>query len=216
MTGGIPQARKAAMETIRAIFCRCRIRSGLMVLGLSALGVVAFSQTGLAQTGMAQTGPTQQAPRPALALVAPLLDGQSFDLAAARGHVVVLHLWASWCPPCRAEMPLLDQFARNHREVMVVGLSFDTRRDVGAVRQAMAGLSFPTALAARARINAFGTPGELPQTLVIDAQGRIVARFAGGHPPLSEAALAQAVARVVAGAVARAVGGANAGAQPTL
>ena len=130
--------------------------------------------------------------RPAPTLVAPLMGGPVFDLAAARG-VVVLHLWASWCPPCRVEMPVLDHFARAHHDVRVVGLSFDTKRDAGAVARAMAGLSFPTAMAGQARVNGFGTPGELPQTLVIDPRGWIVARFGGGHPPLSEAALARAV-----------------------
>lgn len=126
-------------------------------------------------------------------LVASLLDGGTLDLAAERGHVVVLHFWASWCQPCRAEMPLLDRYARAHRKVWVVALSFDTRRDLPKVRAAMQAMAFPTALAAGARRNGFGEGPDLPQTLVIDAAGHIRARFAGGRPALTEAALSAAV-----------------------
>ncbi len=146
-----------------------------------------------ARCANAQNANAQNASHPAPALIAPLLDGQTFDLASARGHVVVIHFWASWCPPCRTEMPLLDRFARAHHEVTVMGLSFDKKRDQGAVRQAMTGLSFPTALASGAKTNGFGTPSQLPQTLVIDANGRIAARFTGGHPAFSEATLLAAV-----------------------
>ena len=149
------------------------------------------SHSGPAPTSPAPTSPALLTPAPAF--VAPLLDGGPFDLAAARGHVVVVHLWASWCPPCRAEMPILSHYAATHREVMVVGLSFDTKRDRRAVAQAMAGLAFPTALAAHATVNGFGTPALLPQTLVIDRGGRITARFAGEPARLNEAALASAV-----------------------
>ena len=181
------------MHPIRAI-ARHRLRQPIARLSCAmalTAAVIVPTQCAHAQNPASQNTGSQNPSRPAL--VAPLLDGQSFDLASARGHVVVIHFWASWCPPCRTEMPLLDRFARAHREVTVIGLSFDKRRDEGAVRQAMTGLSFPTALASRARTNGFGTPSQLPQTLVIDASGRIVARFVGGHPAFGEATLLAAV-----------------------
>lgn len=169
----------------RAVFLRwfgfAALLGGLMVLPRPALAD-------------ARHDSPKPAPKPAPALVVDLLDGQRFDLSAQRGHVVVLHLWASWCPPCRAEMPLLDHVARTHQGVSVVGLSFDKPRDLDAVRRAMAGLSFPTALASRAKTNGFGTPGTLPQTLVIDREGRIVAWFESGRAMMDEAGLAEALA----------------------
>ncbi len=52
--------------------------------------------------------------QPAPALVAQELSGQTFDLAAQRGKVVVINFWATWCPPCRKEMPALDAFYRKY------------------------------------------------------------------------------------------------------
>jgi thiol-disulfide isomerase/thioredoxin len=52
--------------------------------------------------------------QPAPALLVQELNGQTFDLAALRGKVVVINFWATWCPPCRQEMPTLDAFYRRH------------------------------------------------------------------------------------------------------
>ena len=112
---------------------------------------------------------------PAPALVVPLVDGTRFDLGALRGKVVIVNLWATWCPPCRKEMPALDAFyTRFHaRGVEVVGISVDRKRDRKAVLKAARAVHYPVALLADAVTNGFGKPAVLPVTYVVDRAGII-------------------------------------------
>ncbi|MGD0946445.1 MAG: redoxin family protein [Candidatus Binatia bacterium] len=55
-----------------------------------------------------------EAGQPAPALVVQQLDGQAFDLGTLRGKVVIVNFWATWSPPCRTEMPILDAFYQQY------------------------------------------------------------------------------------------------------
>src|SRR5258708_2223417 len=86
--------------------------------------------------------------KPAPALEAKLLDGTSFSLHDAAGKVVVINFWATWCAPCRAEMPALDAFYRKHRDegLVVLAVSMDDPESEAKVRAVMKAFSFPAAL----------------------------------------------------------------------
>lgn len=132
---------------------------------------------------------TQVAPedrRAAPELRGTTLDGADFDLASLRGKVVVLNVWASWCPPCRAEAPMLEVLADGLRAEGVEFVGVDTRDGDGTAARAFAqnvGLSYPSVvdpdgvllLAFRDTL----PPQAVPSTLVIDRQGRIAARVIG-------------------------------------
>jgi thiol-disulfide isomerase/thioredoxin len=78
------------------------------------------------------------------AFVGPAFDGATIDLADLRCKLVLAHAWAIWRPPCRAEMPALDAFARAHPEtVAVLALSEDTRRDLAGFRLRKAAICIP-------------------------------------------------------------------------
>lgn len=141
--------------------------------------------------------------QPAPALVVRRLDERSFDLAALRGHVVLVNVWATWCGPCRAEMPALNAFyARHHAAGLeLLGLSIDDRRDLGEVRKVMQRFAYPAALAAGATRNGFGDPFAVPITYVIDRAGVLRARLLPrGNGGLSEQELEQAVSPLLAAA----------------
>lgn len=134
--------------------------------------------------------------RPAPVLVVPQLDGHEFDLAKLRGKVVLVNVWATWCSPCRVEMPTLNAFYRRYhaRGLDLLGLSIDAAADDARVQQVMRQFSYPGALASAARVNGFGDPVAVPITYVIDARGVIRAQLeAEGPAGVSEQALAQAV-----------------------
>jgi cytochrome c biogenesis protein CcmG, thiol:disulfide interchange protein DsbE len=108
-------------------------------------------------------------------LVVAELNGQTFDLAKLRGKVVLVNYWATWCAPCRKDMPLLDAFYRNHRgqNLEMVGISVDRDRDLGKVRKVMATLAYPVAMLKDVTVNGFGPPTGVPITWIVDSHGTV-------------------------------------------
>ncbi len=146
---------------------------------------------------------TEAAPRigrPAPQVEAAMLDGRVFNLDQARGKVVILSLWATWCTPCRLEMPILDHAYARHRAegLEVVGLSADRLKDRADVVRVTQSLSYPSGMALEAKVNGFGVPRALPQTFVIDRDGVVRAEFGVLGDPVTQAGLEAALAPLLA------------------
>jgi cytochrome c biogenesis protein CcmG, thiol:disulfide interchange protein DsbE len=121
---------------------------------------------------------------------APVLDGDSLHLSSLRGQPVLLNVWATWCPPCREEMPALQALHEEYgpRGLRVLGVSVDSRGSEETIRSFLreGGYSF-TILhdAADAVSRQFRTIG-VPETFLIDGDGRVVRRWIGKFDPLAE------------------------------
>ena len=112
-------------------------------------------------------------------LIATALDGQTFDLSRLRGKVVLVNFWATWCAPCRKEMPTLDAFYRRYRGqgFELIGISVDFPRDGAKMRKVAGTVAYPTAMASDVSVNGFGPPEGVPVTYVIDADGVVRDKF---------------------------------------
>jgi len=111
--------------------------------------------------------------KPAPSAEIKLLDGAQFSLAGQSGKVVILNFWATWCEPCRAEMPALDAYYRKHRAegLEVVAVSMDDAKDEPRVREVMRAFAFPAAMARDANVKDYGRIRRIPLTFVIDRRG---------------------------------------------
>ena len=111
-------------------------------------------------------------------------DGGRVELAAFRGRPLVLNFWATWCPPCVEELPMIDRFFVDHAANgwQVVGLAVDQRAQVDKFL-ARTPVSFPigiTGFAGTDLMKRLGnTAGGLPFTLVVSAKGDALARKMG-------------------------------------
>ena len=132
---------------------------------------------------------------PAPALDVPELDGQTFNLGAQRGKVVIVNFWATWCPPCREEMPALDAFFRRYhgQGLEMIGVSADRPHDRSDVSKVMQSYSYPAAMLDDAKVNDFGTPDALPMTVVVDGNGVVRAKLTPDQTPVTEKSLSDTV-----------------------
>ena len=135
------------------------------------------------------------AAEPAPALSVPTLAGPAFDLSAQRGHVVIVNFWATWCVPCRAEMPMLDAFYKKNQAegLVLLGLSVDSPAALPTVKKVAATVSYPVAVARDAQANGFPAANALPITYIIDAQGQVKATLMPDEKGLGEDQLAALV-----------------------
>jgi peroxiredoxin len=126
---------------------------------------------------------------PAPDITATTLDGETFTLSELRGKPVVLNFWATWCPPCRAELPELQAAAERYDgEVVIAGVNQSEPADAVRAFASQLGLNFVVPLDADGAVSRLYGVRSLPTTFFIDRQGVIRQMQIG---PVTEATLAQ-------------------------
>ena len=152
---------------------------------LAGLALTVFAATSLASSGL--TGQTA----PDFALKSS--TGENMRLSEYRGDVVMVNFWATWCGPCRQEMPLLDDLHSRYERVgfnlLGVNIDDDSSRAMDMIREL--GVSFPVLFDARKEVSRLYEVDAMPVTVIIDREGTVRYVHQGYKPGYEEKYLDQ-------------------------
>jgi thiol-disulfide isomerase/thioredoxin len=113
----------------------------------------------------------------------PLTGGGTVTLSALKGKVVFLNFWATWCPPCRAEMPDIEAVYQSYKDKGIAFIAVNLQEKKSDVVSFLKknGYTFPAALDSSGTVGMSYGAQSIPTTLLIDKQGRIAAAAIGGR-----------------------------------
>lgn len=127
------------------------------------------------------------------------LNGETYTLSELRGQAVLVNLWATWCPPCRAEMPAIEKIYNEYKDqgliVLAVNMTYQDEPSAVAPFVAEYGLTFPVLLDRSGASGAAYQLRSLPSSYFIDRKGSISEVVIGG--PMSEALLRARVEQIL-------------------
>jgi peroxiredoxin len=134
---------------------------------------LAFAATLAISGGAAIAAITPSAGAPDFTL--PSLDGPNLRLHEQRGQVVMINFWATWCGPCRVEMPHLSKLYEKYRSsgftILAVNIDEDPHKAAQLARQL--GMRFPVLLDTQKKVSRLYDLGTMPSTVLVDRDGRV-------------------------------------------
>jgi thiol-disulfide isomerase/thioredoxin len=109
------------------------------------------------------------------------LDGRTFSTESLRGKVTIVNFWATWCPPCRAEMPDLVKLQDRYRDqLQIIGVSQDEGSPASVKEFAIShGLNYPIVMSTPELEKIFSGVSAIPTSFIIDREGRVVQKHVG-------------------------------------
>lgn len=133
--------------------------------------------------------------KPAPPFEATTIDGTKFSLSGMAGKVVVINYWATWCPPCREEMPAFESYHMEHQSegLVLLAVSMDETTDLAKVRDVMKAYTFQAAMASSASARGYGRIWRIPLTFVIDRHGILRKNGWAGDAKIDQNALEKIV-----------------------
>ena len=153
------------------------------------VGIIVLATTyflfGKNEAPQAPAAPSYALPSAEVSGVAPaftLMDvnGRSVSLASLRGKVVILDFWATWCPPCKREIPdfIKLQSEYGSKGLQIVGIALDQPNKVQAFVKDN-GMNYPVLLGTDEVAANYGGVEAIPTTFIIDKNGKIVTKYEG-------------------------------------
>ena len=124
--------------------------------------------------------PASQAAMPKVGTVAPDFalkssNGKNLKLSEHRGEVVMINFWATWCGPCRQEMPLLNRLHEQYRKAgfTLLGISVDDKPQAAQEMARQLGVGFPVLFDSEKQVSRRYDVDAMPTTLIIDRDGKV-------------------------------------------
>ena len=188
-----------------------RLRHGLVIALAAAAGLAAFLLSrSLEEERKAPPPAARQAAKPApaapdkggealLAMRYPDLEGREQSLSQWKGKVLIVNFWATWCEPCKKEIPefVKVQAKFGAKGVQFVGIALDDREKVQAMSREL-GINYPVLIAPISAIEASRDAGNdksaLPFTAILDRNGRVASSKLGG---LDESSLEAVISKLI-------------------
>ena len=119
------------------------------------------------------------------------LNGDTITLSELHGHPIIINLWASWCPPCRAEMPALESVYQDYQDqgIIILAVNATNQDNIDEAKEfiKMHNLTFPILLDVNGEVSRLYQLRSLPTTYFVDGDGKIQEIVIGG--PMAEALL---------------------------
>ena len=143
-------------------------------VGLLSMGLLSKSSV-TGRSGKELVG--RQAPR----FTAPLIGGGSTELDDYLGGPLIVNFWSSWCPPCRKEIPDLENVWKEHKEdgITILGVNVQDDEQNAELYLAEFGVTFPNVIDLGGKITVdYGVTG-LPVTFFISSEGKVIGRWVG-------------------------------------
>ena len=123
------------------------------------------------------------------------LDGEVFKSSEAKGEVIIVNLWATWCTYCREEMPALETYYQRHKAdgLRLIAVSMDEASEDGKIREVMQSYSYTAGIGRLSNLKGFGRIWRMPMTFVIDRNGILRKDGSEGDPKVDLASLEREV-----------------------
>jgi cytochrome c biogenesis protein CcmG/thiol:disulfide interchange protein DsbE len=158
------------------------IATGIALLATTVL-LLGKNETQLAPVPVSYAAPSAELSGAAPAFTLVDVNGKSVSLADFKGKVVILDFWATWCPPCKREIPdfIKLQSEYGSKGVQIVGIALDQPGKVEAFVKDN-GMNYPVLMGTNEVAASYGGVEAIPTTFIIDKSGKIVTKYEGFRP----------------------------------
>jgi thiol-disulfide isomerase/thioredoxin len=169
------------MTRTQLILCAAVVAAALVAVAIMRTGGISTGEPVALTSGRGVTVKFSDRPVDMPRISFTDLEGRSHSSESLRGKVVLVNFWATWCAPCREEIPMLIALQEHYRDqLVVVGLSVDERpaADVRTFAQKF-NVNYPIVMASEELQTAFGGISVVPSTFIVNPDGRIAQRHLG-------------------------------------